>query len=458
MTKFSFPADWTARGARFAPEEAIAFLEAKGIATGGWSHLDIFQEEQAGGFTIAGVLRQDLLGDVQTSLSKALSDGQTFDQWRAGMRQVLSVRRERPDGSIEDWTRPVTVRDPKSGNLKEVDLTSIRRQRVIYDTNIRTASAAGEWAQIEEAAELLPFLRYSAVLDDRTRPEHRAWHGVILPVGDPFWKTHFPPCGYLCRCLTEQLSRGQVERAGGPSQRPVLKPVEKVNPRTGKSYTSYPGVDDGFAYNPGVARLGPITAQNIPSATFQEARNPGGSPGALAGFPEPRALPASALLPKLSASASASELTASIKAFLDAVGGEALPLPEGATLRPRRITDRLGQTLIVGEDTFVKRGTGASKLLRDPDRSAYLELIARALVDPDEIWLKWVRATSSERRPILRLMRHHLAVFQIEGQERPVFVSLEATRDGFQAVTGFDTRRSYLDERRAGYLAFRRGE
>ena len=44
-------------------------------------------------------------------------------------------------------------------------------------------------------------LRYVAVLDARTRPEHRAWHGLILPIDHPLWDTHYPPNGWGCRCL-----------------------------------------------------------------------------------------------------------------------------------------------------------------------------------------------------------------------------------------------------------------
>lgn len=454
--KFSFPADWTARGATFKPEEAIVFLEAKGLATGAWSWRDIWQEEHAAAFTIAGVLRQDLLGDVKTSLSKALADGQTFDQWRAEMRQVLSVKRDRPDGSAEDWTKPVTVRDPKTGDLKEVDLTTVRRQRVIYDTNIRTASAAGEWAQIEEAAELLPFLRYSAVLDDRTRPEHRAWHGVTLPVSDPFWRTHYPPCGWFCRCLTEQLSKGQVDRTGGPSKPPALKPAEKVNSRTGESYLSYPGVDDGFASNPGLARMSPITAQNLVATGFAELKGP--APGAPA-LPTPRRLPASALLPAIDP-ANQEAVRNRIADFLDALGGEAMPKPSGGGLAPRLVTDPIGQRMIIGEETFIKRGIGASKLLRDPARGRYLDLIARTMTDPDEIWIAMREANQNGKR-IVRAMRHHVARFDIDdgsGKAESVLVALEIGRDGWTAVTGLKVRPDAIEAKRVGGLVYRRNE
>ena len=68
--------------------------------------------------------------------------------------------------------------------------------RFSSETNLRTAYAAGRWERIERLAPRLPWLRCSAVLDERTRPEHAAWHGIVLPANDPFWSTHYPPNGW----------------------------------------------------------------------------------------------------------------------------------------------------------------------------------------------------------------------------------------------------------------------
>ncbi len=53
---------------------------------------------------------------------------------------------------------------------------------------------------MEEVSELLPFWERLAVMDDWTRPAHRALHGVIMPADDPFWDEHYPPDGFNCRC------------------------------------------------------------------------------------------------------------------------------------------------------------------------------------------------------------------------------------------------------------------
>ena len=40
--------------------------------------------------------------------------------------------------------------------------------------------------------------------DDHVRDEHRVLDGVIRPLKDDFWKTHYPPNGWGCRCTVLQ--------------------------------------------------------------------------------------------------------------------------------------------------------------------------------------------------------------------------------------------------------------
>ncbi len=73
--------------------------------------------------------------------------------------------------------------------------------------------AAGHWARFE-AKRIRPYLRYVAILDGRTRPEHALWHNVCLPVDHPWWDTHAPPCGWNCRCTLQTLTERDVARMG----------------------------------------------------------------------------------------------------------------------------------------------------------------------------------------------------------------------------------------------------
>lgn len=113
------------------------------------------------------------------------------------------------------------------------------RTRVIFDTNLRTSYAADRWEQIERNKARRPYLRYVAILDDKTRPQHRAWHDIVLPVDHPFWQQHYPPNGWYCRCIVQKLSQRDLERLG--------LSVTPDDDLPGHDHA----IDEGFHYNVG---------------------------------------------------------------------------------------------------------------------------------------------------------------------------------------------------------------
>ena len=118
--------------------------------------------------------------------------------------------------------------------------------------------ARGRWERIRRQAENRPWLRYVATLDDRVRPDHRRWHGVLLRVGDPWRRTHFPPNGWGCRCIVEQLSDDDLERRGYAPLPDNVRPADEGmtrpwhNDRTGETVQVPVGIDPGWAHNAGL--------------------------------------------------------------------------------------------------------------------------------------------------------------------------------------------------------------
>jgi len=99
--------------------------------------------------------------------------------------------------------------------LKPLDLGLPRhRLELIWRMHAQTAYNAGHWRNFNEQARRRPWLMYSAIDDDRTRPAHRALDGHIAPVYDTFWKTHSPPLGFNCRCSLISLTTAQAEARG----------------------------------------------------------------------------------------------------------------------------------------------------------------------------------------------------------------------------------------------------
>lgn len=109
-------------------------------------------------------------------------------------------------------TRDLTLalRDEK-GNLREfsdfkeqansiVDKYNDTWLRTEYDFAISASQSAARWNEFEKEADIIPNLQYQTVGDDNVRTSHQILDGIIKPLNDPFWTTHYPPNGWGCRC------------------------------------------------------------------------------------------------------------------------------------------------------------------------------------------------------------------------------------------------------------------
>lgn len=84
----------------------------------------------------------------------------------------------------------------------------------VFRTNIQNAYAHGRYLHQHENKANRPYLQYSAIQDTRTRPSHLALNGVIRHIDDPFWQTHYPPCGFRCRCSVVAITEATAKRKG----------------------------------------------------------------------------------------------------------------------------------------------------------------------------------------------------------------------------------------------------
>jgi SPP1 gp7 family putative phage head morphogenesis protein len=226
-------------------EEALAYFRAKTDLPISFSYMDVRAEAHAVAFVVAKCMQLDLLRDIRQAIDDALAKGITQQQFNRQLIPLLQAA---------GWWGRQEMLDPKTGEMMSVQLGSLRRLQIIYETNLRTAYAAGHWQRIERAAEDRPWLRYVAVLDNRTRPQHRRLHGMVLRWDDSTWNSYFPPLGYRCRCRVQQYSDTDLAAYGHkPSDgAPYLgSPRPFYNERTGKTEIVPPGCDPGFGYNPG---------------------------------------------------------------------------------------------------------------------------------------------------------------------------------------------------------------
>lgn len=212
------------------PQEAIDFLRKKlRLPTESWT--DIWQEMHSRAFVVAGAQTDALLQDFHEAVTKAIAEGRTLEQFREDFDRIVAEHGWSYRGS-RNW-----------------------RSRVIFQTNLRMAYAAGRWEQVQRVKAQRPYLRYVAVMDARTRPLHASWHDTVLPADDPWWKTHFPPNGWNCRCTVQSLDERDLARYGlsVSAKAPEINWVERViNTSAGPRTVLVPeGIDPGFAYRPG---------------------------------------------------------------------------------------------------------------------------------------------------------------------------------------------------------------
>jgi len=241
------------------PEEAVEHFRAKGYHIG-FDWRDTAAAQHLASFTVAKVAQIDILEDIRKAVDAAIAEGWTFEHFRAELEPLLRQK---------GWWGRQMMHDPLTGQTRTVQRGSARRLRIIFDTNIRMAYARGRWKAIERLADRRPWLRYVAILDERTRPDHARWHGTILPADHPAWKTHYPPCGWNCRCTVQQLSDRDLERYGySPSAEPPHdwhKTRSWHNARTGETIEIPVGIDPGFQHN-----VGQLTAEAHANAVMQE--------------------------------------------------------------------------------------------------------------------------------------------------------------------------------------------
>lgn len=229
------------------PAEAIAYFKSKGLkVTFDWR--DLIGAEHASAFTVAKMADLDLLADVQASLDDAIAQGLSYQTWADTITPLLQQK---------GWWGRQAVTDPLTGETIVAQLGSPGRLKTIFRTNVQSAYAAGQWEQIQEQKDVAEYLMYDAVDDHRTRPQHAAWDGTVLPVDHDWWTTHYPPNGWNCRCGVIQLSAEDLDDLGldVASKAPAGGTSNWTNPRTGKTEKVEKGLDPGWNSNPGATHL-----------------------------------------------------------------------------------------------------------------------------------------------------------------------------------------------------------
>lgn len=143
----------------------------------------------------------DLSVDLWRSLERAITEGQSFGEWKKNLAAALRGTWEAGDSA---------------------------RVETIFRQNVQTAYSAGRLDQLQSPAVLAarPYWMFDATLDRRTTPACRALHGTILPADHPFWLHHYTPLHFRCRSCIRALSVAQAQARGITARPPKVEAEE----------------------------------------------------------------------------------------------------------------------------------------------------------------------------------------------------------------------------------------
>lgn len=169
------------------PTQNIKYLKAKRKEIH-FDYDEIMHEAHHRVFTVAKITKLDLLNDIQNSLASAMKSGVPYESWRNNIKDTLIKK---------GWYGRVVAQNPHTGEQKEIYVGN-RRLKNIYETNLSVAAAKSAYEVAIKAGA--KYIRYLSILDAKTRPAHRAMHGIIKKIDDPWWNINYPRNGWGCRC------------------------------------------------------------------------------------------------------------------------------------------------------------------------------------------------------------------------------------------------------------------
>ncbi len=160
-------------------------------------------------FTVAGIEQLDALQRIRDAVAK-LPEGASWDEAKKEIAAEIS---------------PFVGGDDKAAKA---------RANFMLRTHGFQAYAVARHQQQMEDIEIFPYWKYETVGDSRVRPGHAALDGKILRADDDWWKTHYPPWDWGCRCIVVELTELDAKKQG------ITPPEEMPTPGRSESFTFDP--------------------------------------------------------------------------------------------------------------------------------------------------------------------------------------------------------------------------
>lgn len=369
---------------------------------------DIERGMHARAFVVAGATKDALIADLGNAIMKVQQGEGTLQTFRSEFEQIVARH---------GWTGWKGEDTPKGRAW---------RTRVMLDTNLRTAYAAGRYKQLTDPQflKLRPFWRYRhSDFVRNPRKQHVEWDGLVLRADDDWWKTHYPPCDWGCHCYVDALSARDLPKLKktGPDE----PPPSPIDPKTGAPV----GIGKGWDYNVGEAAWG----NNIAGELLQQGAPEPITPWRPADYPQlpARLTPAPAPVEPLSYTPRKRE---------DLVAA----LPRGIYTDPTGGAVNITEALI---DHWLE-----DPALRLAGRQRYLPLMPYVIEQPVEVWLSFVRFPNGR----VEVLRRYIAAYSFQSGDTAVGLVADFIRGQWVALTGFPEERLAGGALRSGRLLWSR--
>ena len=384
-----------------SPKEAIAYLKNKELRVS-FNYDEIMHEAHHTAFTVAKVMRDDLLMDIRDSIAKALEDGIPFSEWKKSLKPTLKSY---------GWWGETEVENPKTGEIKTIHVGS-RRLKTIFYTNMRVAYSVGRYKQMK-ALPLSTYWRYNSMRLPTSRDTHKAKHGIVKHRDDPWWQTNYPPNAWNCVCYVTAHRKREVEKRGWKI---TEHPIENI-------------ASKDWAYDVGAGtRVGKLEKIDLDKSLEK--------------------------LPQLFPDESKKDISEEKlkKLFYTALG-----VKEGDLF-----IDKTGNALLV-DDRLFRYGDGKSKIKSRKERKLVFQKFADTLKDPDEVYLEIEHegeptGKSGKKKKKYRISKKFFKYYMDEkGRKMAIVAIFHFTDDKTVGSSIHLLTPAQVEKRRKDFLIFQKG-
>lgn len=153
--------------------------------------LQLPERVRSASFFSARVAAANVLGALREEVTAIAEGERSYSESRKRLTEFLA-------------SAGYGIPDPQAkGDRDLADIASTARLELVLRQNVAMQQAVAQREVSEHPAvlEIFPCYEYVTARDDAVREDHAALDGLVLRKDDPFWRTHFPPWDYNCRCM-----------------------------------------------------------------------------------------------------------------------------------------------------------------------------------------------------------------------------------------------------------------